>query len=231
MMHIKYLAVCLLLVLAPGVAEANGASGQTGHLWGETVFQMVGKAEVAPNMTIELRHQKRIFLIHSDEYGTYNSDLEPGRYFVVRALDSDGKEIEFLRDQPRCALVRSDRNQVFDFMLKPPTNSTDTQRDDYSGCDCEADDYGFLQGNVEWRSAGSYVIAPGVTVELKGEKTIRFRTDEYGEYLQKLKPGKYRILRVQDQNGVELVLFPGSDRCVNVRKMDCITFYIELKKE
>ena len=103
------------------------------------------------------------------------------------------------------------------------------ERHDYSGCNCETDAYGFLQGQVAWMSTGSYQIAPGVTVELMGKETVRFQTDEFGEFLEKLPPGKYCIHRVYGKNGTELKLLPGYDRCVKVKKKDCVAFYVYLK--
>ena len=187
----------------------------------------MGKAEHAP-ITIELRHRNRIVTIHTDEYDAYQVDLEPGSYFVVRALNSDGKEIEFLLDQLRC-IKGEKENDNFCFMLRPPSAPAQQEHQDFSKCDCESAGYGFLQGNIEYMEVGNCRRAPGITAKLRHDKkTVVIHTDNFGEYLEKLEPGKYCIIEVLGSDNEKLELFPGQPRCIKVKSKDCLRFYIEL---
>lgn len=224
--------VCIAAFIQIAAAESMCSSIRKGYLCGSTNYQWIGKTEIAPEITIDLRHKKTILQIQTDEFGAYEINLDPGNYFVLRAYDANGKDIEFLLDQPRCIKVREGKkNPSFSFMLKPPSIQGGKQHQAFSQYDCESSDYGFLQGIVGYKTIGDFVRAPGVTIEFKGKgKTVFVQTDEYGEYLERLEPGKYSLISIRDGAGQEIELFTGQLRRTKVRKKDCARFYIELKQ-
>src|SRR6478672_10754101 len=74
----------------------------------------------AARVTVELVYKHQTVKLVSNDHGDYLVTLPTGKYCLKTATGSDGRLINFSRDQHRCFKITSGKDMRFDVMLLKP---------------------------------------------------------------------------------------------------------------
>jgi hypothetical protein len=117
----KTLAGTLIAISAGGIPVQPNT--KVGYLVGSMVYVDERQTESlgeAAHVTVELIYKRQIVKLISNDHGDYVVTLPAGKYCLKTATGSDGRLINFSRDQHRCFKITSAKDMRFDVMLLKP---------------------------------------------------------------------------------------------------------------
>jgi len=111
-----------LIAISAAVVSAQG-NIRVGYLVGSMGYvneQQTESLGDAARVTVELVYKRQTVKLVSDDHGNYVVTLPTGKYCLKTATASDGRPINYSRDQHRCFKITSGKDMRFDIMLLKP---------------------------------------------------------------------------------------------------------------